>query len=172
MVILQDWSSSEKLSGPLDQEAMKYGYTPSLSTNKNLIRLLNAHFGVRLNDIYATNLFPFIKPGDLSAAIPLYYLVRAAQEFALPQVKIVCPKLVVCLGGTTFNAIRRACGYKGWLKMDSAIESSFKVDKSRIWCQAHTGQLGQNNRNRGGEDRVFSDWERMKNAIFSHRYVY
>lgn len=169
MVILQDWSSDQTISGEPDQEGMKYGHSPSLPTNKNLIRLLNVHFGVRLSDIYATNLFPFIKLGDLSAAIPLYDLVCAAQEFALPQVKIVCPKLVVCLGGATFNAIRRACGYKHWLKMDSAIESPFKVGMSQIWCQAHTGRLGQNNRNRGGVDRVSSDWERMKNVIFSLR---
>ena len=167
MVILQDWSSDSAIGGPLDQDAMKYGYTPSLPTNKNLIRFLNAHFGVGLKDVYATNLFPFIKPGDLSHAIPRGDLVRAALEFALPQVKIVCPNLVVCLGGATFNAVRRACSYKDWLKMDSAIESPFMVDRSRIWCQAHTGRLGQNNRNRGGVDRVSSDWKKMKDAIFT-----
>lgn len=166
MVILQDSSSDQGISEEPTQEGIKYGYLPSLPTNKNLIRLLNAHFGIGLNDIYATNLFPFIKLGYLSTNIPLYDLVRAAQEFALPQIKIVCPKLVVCLGGATFNAIRRACGYKDWLKMDSAIESPFKVGRSQIWCQAHTGRLGQNNRNRGGVERVSADWKRMKNAIF------
>ena len=40
MVILQDWSSDQRISGEPDQEGMKYGYTPSLGTNKNLIRLL------------------------------------------------------------------------------------------------------------------------------------
>jgi uracil-DNA glycosylase len=167
MVILQDWSSDSRLIGKLDQDAMKYGYTPSLPTNKNLIRLLNAYFGLGLNDIYATNLFPFIKYGALSATIPRNDLIRAAQEFALPQIKIVCPKLVVCIGGATFNAIRRACGYKDWMNIDSAIESPFMADKSQIWCQAHTGQLGQNNRNQGGVDRVSSDWEKMKHVIIS-----
>ena len=166
MVILQDWSSDEEMSDPRDPEAMKkYGYTPSLGTNIKLISLLKAHFGVKgLNDVYATNLFPFIKHGALNAPIRRKDLVRAAQEFALPQVEIICPKLVVCLGGATFNAIRRARGYKDWLKMDSAIESPFEVGRSRIWCQAHTSQLGQNNRNRGGVDRVSSDWKRMKNS--------
>jgi uracil-DNA glycosylase len=164
MIILQDWSSDEEMSDPRDQEAMKkYGYTPSLGTNKNLIRLLNAHFGVGLNDIYATNLFPFIKPGALNAPIHRKDLVRAAQEFALPQVKIVCPKLVVCIGQNTFNAIRRSCDYEGWPKRDLAIESPFKVDRSRIWCQAHTAQLAQNTR---GVNRVSSDWKRMKDAVY------
>lgn len=167
MVILQDSSSDEGISKEPTPEGVKCGYLPSLPTNKNLIRLLNDNFGVGLNDIYATNLFPFIKLGpSLSAPIPRKDLIRAAQEFALPQIRIVSPKLVVCLGGATFNAIRCACGYKDRLKMDSAIESPFKVGRSQIWCQAHTGQLGQNNRNRGGVDRVSADWKRMKDAVF------
>jgi hypothetical protein len=165
MIILQDWSSDDEMSDPRDPEAMKkHGYTPSLGTNKNLIRLLNDHFGVRLNDVYATNLFPFIKPGGLNAPIRRKDLVRAAQEFALPQVKIVSPKLVVCIGQNTFNAIRRACDYEGWPKRDLAIESPFEVDRSRIWCQAHTAQLSQNTR---GVDRVSADWKRMKDDMFS-----
>ena len=72
MVILQDWSSDEEMSDPRDPEAMKkYGYTPSLGTNIKLISLLKAHFGVKgLNDVYATNLFPFIKPWRLKCAYP------------------------------------------------------------------------------------------------------
>ena len=35
--------------------------------------------------------------------------VRAANEFALPQIQIVEPKIVICLGLATFNALRRAC---------------------------------------------------------------
>jgi hypothetical protein len=169
MVILQDWSSDEVLSGPLDPIAVKnseYGHDPSRPTNINLKRLLNNHFGVQLKDVYATNLFPFIKYGEISSPIPRSDFVRAAEEFALPQIKIVSPKLVISLGKDTFNAIRRACGYNDWLITDSAILSPFTFHGTQIWCQAHTSQLGQNNRNRGGVDRVSSDWKRMKNAIF------
>jgi hypothetical protein len=172
MIILQDWSSDAILSAPLDQNAIrnneKYGYDPSRSTNANLNRLLNGHFRVQLKDVYATNLFPFIKSGNISSPIPQRDLIRAAIEFALPQIRIICPKLVVCLGAATFNAIRRACRYNDWLITESAIVSPFMFHRSQIWCQAHTSQLGQNNRNKGGVDRVSSDWERMKKAIFSY----
>jgi hypothetical protein len=164
MVILQDWSSDEVLSGPIDPIAIKnseYGHDPSRPTNINLKRLLNDHFGVRLKDIYATNLFPFIKYGSISSPIPQSDLVRAAIDFALPQIKIVCPKLVVCLGIATFSAMRRACGYNDWLKLDSAIESPFKVDKSYIWCQAHTAVRPCNRT----KNQVSFDWKRMKNKF-------
>lgn len=162
MVILKDWSSDLAISGPIDAEAIKYGYTPSLRTNKKLIPLLNAHFGFELKDIYATNLFPFIKPGKIDSKINPSDLVRAAQEFALPQIMIVCPKLVVCLGPETFNAIRRACGKKDLKPLALAIESPFTIDRSRIWCQAHPAVRPYNR----SKEQVSADWERMKNDIF------
>ena len=91
-------------------------------------------------------------------------LVRAAQEFALPQIRIVRPKLVVCLGLKTFNAIRIACGHTPVQRMNEAITSPFTLEEYRIWCQAHTGARGQNNRKR---ERVAEDWRRMKVDVSS-----
>lgn len=158
-VFLQDWSSDEALRGPLDSDCVRYGLTPKFMTNKRLIELLRCHFGVELGDVYATNLFPFVKRGNISSPIPMRDLVRAAQEFALPQIRIVRPKLVVCLGFKTFNAIRIVCGHKRAQRMNEAVASPLTLDNSRIWCQAHTGARGQNNR---GRERVAEDWRKMK----------
>ncbi len=158
LVLLQDWSSDESIRGPLDSGAVHYGLTPALPTNVRLVELLRSHFGLALKEVYATNLFPFIKPGGISSSVPMRDLVRAAQDFALPQVQIVSPKLVICLGMNTFNAIRIATGNRPAQRMEEAIASPFTNDQVRIWCQAHTGNLGQNNR---GRDRVRQDWQRM-----------
>ena len=158
-VLLQDWSSDEALRGTLDSDCVLYGLTRTLPTNKRLVELLRHHFGVELGDVYATNLFPFIKRGGISSSIPMGDLIRAAQEFALPQIQIVRPKLVVCLGLNTFNAIRIACGHSPARPMAEAIASPFTFDESRVWCQAHTGARGQNNR---GRERVAEDWRKMR----------
>src|SRR5262245_21737517 len=63
-ILLQDWSSDESLRGLLDFDCVRYGLTRTLPTNKKLIELLRCHFGVELGDVYATNLFPFIKKGN------------------------------------------------------------------------------------------------------------
>ncbi len=105
-VLLQDWSSDESLSGSLDSDCVRYGLTRTLPTNKRLVELLRRHFGVELGDVYATNLFPFIKRGGISSSIPMGDLIRAAQEFALPQIEIVRSKIVICLGLNTFNAVQ------------------------------------------------------------------
>jgi uracil-DNA glycosylase len=167
MVLLQDWSSDEELSRGLDESTRRLGYTPTQPTSCNLERLLKNHFGLSLSNIYGTNLFPFVKPGAVSSPIPDRDLIRAAREFALPQIGIVSPRLVICLGLVTFDALRRAYDLPRAGKMDSAINSPFTVGSSRVWCQAHTGALGQMNRNKGGVDRVSQDWMRMKEDLNS-----
>jgi restriction system protein len=162
MVLLQDWSSHDRLIGKRDQNAAVHGLTPELPTNKNLSRLLKTHFKLDLGQTYGTNLFPFIKAGGLSATIPVQDLRRAAREFAVPQIEIIDPLLVVCLGLRTFNALREALGGERLKTIVTAIEAPMSFGRSRIWCQAHTGALGQNNRNRGGVNRVFRDWEIMR----------
>jgi restriction system protein len=162
MVMLQDWSSDERLSGPLDTNAKELGHTPTLPTNRNLTELLREHFHVALSEVYGTNLFPFIKVGNLSASIPTRELERAAREFAVPQIDIVGPRLVVCLGLETFNALRRALGEAPLKRLALAIDEPFSYGSVRIWCQSHTGQLGRNGRNRGGVNRVSQDWARMR----------
>lgn len=169
MVILQDWSSDESMiDEDFDEDAANLGYTPSLPTNKTLIKLLYETFGLTLRDTYATNLFPFIKPGKMSARIPQKDLTAAARQFALPQIQIVKPKLVICLGLVTFNALRKACDSEPCANIHSAIENPFNIGKTRVWCQAHTGALGQKNRNKGGVDRVSDDWHKMKSDLGGH----
>jgi uracil-DNA glycosylase len=162
MVMLQDWSSDERLSGPLDRNAAELGHTPSLPTNRNLAALLRQHLHVGMEQAYCTNLFPFIKVGKLSASISAKDFSRAAREFALPQIEIVEPRLVVCLGLKTFNGLRSVMREPPLKTMAVAIDEPFSYGTTRIWCQSHTGQLGRNGRNRGGVDRVSQDWARMR----------
>lgn len=167
MVLLQDWTSDEELRGGLDDETRTLGYSPTQPTARKLAQLLDQTFGLALSDVYGTNLFPFVKPGAVSRRIPERDLVRAAQEFAIPQIDIVRPRLVICLGLLTFDAMRRAFGLSRSGSMEAAIASPFLANSSRIWCQAHTGAMGQMNRNRGGLDRVTQDWKRMKKHLES-----
>lgn len=61
-VMLQDWASEDFLSGPFCAATQQYGRTPDRPTNKNLDRLIKEHFQLSISEIYASNLFPFIKP--------------------------------------------------------------------------------------------------------------
>lgn len=139
LVLLQDWSSHDRLSGPPDHEVARLGYTPGLPTNINLAQLLRQHFQVAFGDVFITNLFPFIKTGNLSRGIPARDMRRAAVEFGLPQIEIIKPKLVICLGTATFNAIRHACDQPEVKTLEQAIQAPFTLRGSQVWCQSHPG---------------------------------
>jgi restriction system protein len=78
VLVLQDWCSDDYLSGPRNEDLITLGYDPRLPTNVNLIKLLRAHLGLDLDDVYVTNLFPFIKPGGMTNAVPASLLAWAA----------------------------------------------------------------------------------------------
>jgi uracil-DNA glycosylase len=111
MILLQDWSSDEVLSGPYLHGRCTAGHDPCRVTNKRLKELLRAHFGLELEDVYATNVFPFVKLGAMNRSIAMRDLVRAAREFALPQIEIIGPRLAVCLGKAAFDAVALAAGH-------------------------------------------------------------
>ena len=168
MVILQDWWSDDGMSGPLNEDSAKLGYCRWVVTNQNLKQLLSDHFEVGLEQVYGTNLFPFIKLGKKNSSIKSSDMTRAAREFALPQIRIVNPRLVISIGIETFNALRKACELPTCDTTSDAIDSPFEIGSTRVWCQSHTGQLGRNNRNKGGVDRVSDDWKKM-NRDFKKR---
>jgi uracil-DNA glycosylase len=91
---------------------------------------------------------------------------RAACEFAIPQIDIVAPRLVICLGLKAFNGLRSALGTPRLKTLGAATDDPFSYGTIRIWCQSHPGQLGRMNRNRGGIDRVSSDWARMRTDTY------
>lgn len=164
MILLQDWASDDVLSGLYLHERVTVGHDPYRGTNTRLKKLLDQHFGLKLEDVYATNVFPFVKLGAMSASIPLRDLVRAAREFALPQIEIVGPRLAVCLGKAAFDAIAVASGRRRTESLVEAIAFPFEIGRTQVWCQAHTGQLGTNSRNRKGVDQVGRDWAHMASA--------
>ena len=166
IVVLQDWASADSLSAtPPDCDSIKYGYTPSLPTNRNLDCLLDRYFELKRAECYLTNLFPFVKGGDMSARIKWRDLVTCAKKFTLPEIKIVDPKMVICLGLSTFLALRHAAGKPGHMKLPEAINTSFFVGNACVRCVPHTGARGTNNR---GRDQIKRDWENLA-TIYKNR---
>ena len=170
MLVLQDWASVDYLKSLCDedQESLsQLGRDPKLFTNKNITDLLNSHFHLNLADTYATNLFPFIKQGAMSSSIPNQDLNRAAIEYTKPLIEIIQPTIVICFGIKTFNALIASYGYKGSTKMAEAINRPKTVGTVLIHCLPHPGRLGQNNRNKGGIDRVSEDWAALAQTVNS-----
>ena len=167
MLVLQDWCSDEYLRQQkrADSDLVRLGHDPELDTNENLKSLISTHFGIGLEQTYATNLFPFIKPGPMSAGVRFVDLKKAAEIYTVPEIEIVAPRLVVCLGANVYRAIRKSRGLPPAGNLDMAIKSPFCFGDAQVWAQSHPGRLGRNNRNRGGANRVAEDWRRMAEAV-------
>jgi len=170
-ILLQDWASADFLEGSFRPEIQQHGREPHLATNTKLDKLVLAHFQRPIAETFATNLFPFAKPGKMSSKIPAEDIVRCATEFAVPQIEIIKPRLVIALGLACFNAMRKAIdsGSKAHQQIAIAIENPIDYRGVRIWCQAHTSPLGQNTRNRRKDEQVpkdrnhqvIEDWKTM-----------
>jgi restriction system protein len=180
MVMAQDWTSHESLvkystMADLQKAHPNLWYTPTLATNQRLSRFLKYLEQDDPSKMFFTNLFPYIKSGGLSAGIPAGLMREMAEKYAKEQINIIRPKLVICLGLATYNALRSAYGFDERDSMKDAMDGEdggfFMVGSSQIWCQAHTGARGWSNRNKGravdanGDRQVHRDWRRMAAVV-------
>lgn len=170
MVLLQDWASKEYLSKVFRPELVSLGQDPKLPTSKRLALLLEQHFDLKLSDTFATNLYPFIKCGSLSSAMTWQGLLMGAKQYALPQIEIVTPQVVICLGLNVFNALSVASGGIRHKRLDCAIEAPFMLsfkngDCCYVFAQAHTGFHGYTSRNRTDIQQVDKDWKQMTQRL-------
>ncbi|WP_165498298.1 uracil-DNA glycosylase family protein [Siculibacillus lacustris] len=122
MIIGQDWSSEDRLKLPFNQNIAYLGHDPNFKTNISLFRLLGCHFNIDFEQTYATNLFVFIKTGKTSKPIPTKDMRRSAREFTIPMLEIIRPKIAICLGNYTLNALRFAAGYRS-VKWSSYLDN-------------------------------------------------
>ena len=167
-VILQDWSCDNNMIREVCNETNLLGYTPSVGTNKNLIKLLKENLNLELKDTYTTNLFPYIKMGGMSAYIKKGDMKKSAKEFTLPMMDIIKPKIAVALGMKTFNALRESCDLKPARNMSEAVDLAFKYSATKIFFQAHPSQRSQNQRTKA---LVIKDWRRISDYLDSKKDI-
>ena len=110
-LVLQDWASAEGLAGGPRPEVQLHGRMPTLLTNRRLEALLSRVLGLKLTGVYATNVYPFVKSGNMSASLRSSEVLRAARRFAIKELELAHPKLVLALGGVA-HATLAACSVK------------------------------------------------------------
>ncbi|WP_157756344.1 hypothetical protein [Photobacterium damselae] len=112
-------------------------------------------------------------------SITIGELIQAAEQFTLEEIEIIAPKVAVCFGVATYNALLRAAKEQNRLKdaslkpvknLNQAIEQPFLLSfssKVKVWicAQSHPGGLGRACRNKGKVDRVSQDWQQMAQFV-------
>jgi len=112
---------------------------------------------IPLSDLYITNLFVFVKPGGLSANIPIRHMTYSASKYGLAQIEVIRPKMVLCLGGATYNGVRRALGVRP-VKIGAGLAMPpISYCEANIYGLSHTGGLGV--KNAGGIGSLHDQWK-------------
>jgi hypothetical protein len=161
VVLLQDWSSEDSLTRPFDAETAKLGHTPRIPTNRNLKAILEIVFSLSLEQIFATNVFPFIKRGLMNSSIPSRDMNKAFAEFCFPQIKIVEPKLVVCCGKLVYESAHNY--FKMSREKTQRVGNYFETNGVMYYHQRHTGATATNTN--GGLTTAISNWRNMKETF-------
>lgn len=156
MIVAQDWTSED--SAKKQPSNFELGYSPELPTNRNLQAFLKDYFRMSFGDVYATNLFVFVKPGSLSARIPSKDLLYSARTYTLAEIQIVNPRIVICLGSATFTALCKAIGVKP-PNFKESVDNPVSYGETLVFGVPHTGGFGT--KNAGGLENVRKIWARL-----------
>lgn len=162
MLVAQDWGSTNAFSKGFDKRIASLGYSPDLPTNKRLFRLLDKYFHLDFSDTYATNLFVYLKKGALSARIPAIDMQFCVREFLIPQIDIVQPKAVLCLGAYVNNSVRKVLALPP-LPLREAYKAPITYTGIRIFGLPHPGGLGTSSV--GGQNAVEEMWRWVSNEL-------
>jgi restriction system protein len=160
MIVGQDWASEDFLLKDPDPKIRQFSHDPALATNRNLKRLLQEAFGRRFEDTFATNAFVFAKPGGMNSRLPVADLILSATRYALKEVEIVRPRMVICLGIGTFNAVRSALNLRP-LKLEAIDYTgpALTYGGSEVHGVPHVGARGLSAT--GGYGRSLEIWKTL-----------
>lgn len=166
MIVGQDWASEDFLlkhnSDEKRDKRKLTGQDEWLQTNRYLKELLKKHFDLEFSDVYATDVSIFIKPGTMSADIPMKDLLYCAEKYAVPQIEIIQPVMVLCLGAKTFKSVRCALGGKSISFKEACSPPPHTLcGKAEVYAVPHTG--GQGIANARGKENVDKIWAELAN---------
>jgi len=107
-LVLQDWASEDGLLRNPHPRIPDLGRNPTLRTNEVLQELLERVLGLNLSDVYATNVFPFVKPGGMSSPVPQRLVNSTALQFTAREIRFASPNIVLALGVVAQAALQNA----------------------------------------------------------------
>lgn len=159
----------------------------SSPTDTNLVELF-AELGYSINkddihneDLFFTNLILGYRDKGTSGGYQPKWLTPGDQEFFRRLVSILRPKVILCLGRSTFEGVTKSLKtdytkYKSFKDQiaASAVHTQFDDLPLTIFPLAHCGTMGTLNRNRGCNDPLLSrdplrpqkqDWSHIKDYL-------
>lgn len=170
MLIGQDWGDRKYF---VNNEGRDVDDNPTCKYLKLLFKEIGYDLGTARPDIpfqkglFFTNAILGIKTleGGMSAPVFQKWVKHSTENFTLPLIEIIQPKVIVTLGKQAYRALR--LGFSAELpddKMGALVEQHFEISehKTVVFPRYHCGGLGLANRN---FDKQKLDWQRIKEVL-------
>ena len=194
LLVGQDWGNpwEESCKGLIDKiSSAEKGPIPDyLGDSKNptdlalkeLFQSIGYDITTPHDKLFFTNFVLGYRTGKISGGFQKKW-AKQDSKFFPRLVEIIKPKVILCLGKSTYKAVMKSMGLtipKGVARYNAFLESSSNPQKitfsngqaAYIFALAHCGSFGTMNRNRGSivskEKRLSlqkNDWDRIKNVL-------
>ena len=194
LLVGQDWGNpwEKSCKGLIDRiRSAEKGPIPDYvgdsknTTDRSLIKLFKSigyDIAAPHDKLFFTNFVLGYRTGKISGGFQNQW-ARNDSKFFPRLVEIIDPKVILCLGKSTYKAVMKAMGLtipKGVARYNAFLESNCNPQEitlsngqtSCIFALAHCGSFGTMNRNRGSassiSDRLENqkhDWARIKTII-------
>ncbi|WP_414469262.1 uracil-DNA glycosylase family protein [Methanobacterium sp. ACI-7] len=165
MLIGQDWGDVDffiKCKGEhLDD-------TPTNKNLRKLFKLIGIDIGYPNNPnlsapVFFTNAILGLKEGRMNTPIKYSWVKNDAEEFLKPTIDIVNPKIIMTLGGKTYNAMAHIYGLRINNLKEIIHKNPIKLkDGKLLFAMYHCGNLGTANRKFELQKK---DWEKIKEYL-------
>jgi restriction system protein len=161
MLMAQDWASSDLLEQSGKEEMKRVGRDVTLKSNIAIDLLLKQYLNLEFHQTYATDTFVYVKPGGMSAPVKWGALVQSARLYALPQIEIIRPRMVICLGrGANYSALHNAA----LGSMPPALEGDSPKGPI-LWKNSEIYGVTHPSRARMYKTRVQAEWEFLAHRL-------
>ena len=178
LLVGQDWGSLNTL----EINFLNYMEKNDNPTDIHLCELFDSIgyniCSVKHEDLFFTNFVLCYRCKGLSGGFRQKWADNCSEYF-IRLVKIIQPKIIICLGRSVYNSVMKSFGEKPLTgKYNSIIEKGAVSINIGDFCvsvfpMAHCGVLGTYNRNRadnnikdkGSLEKQIQDWEAIKNLL-------
>ena len=101
----------------------------------------------------------------MSAPIKRQHYEYSCREYLIPQINIIQPDLVLCLGSSVFQSIVSFSGEK-IQKFADSVDKTFVLSGSLVKAVYHPG--GHGTKNAGGKAAAMRCWKNAHTALLNH----
>ena len=200
MLVGQDWGNPwegscegflKKVKGTTSGTITDYMKDNDSITDKNLAQLFrelkpDLDISQPCEDLFFTNFVLGYRTGNISGNFKKAW-ARKDSKYFRELVNIIEPKVVLCLGRSTYEAVIQVLDPQKKLRIgryNAFIESGDNPrtvllesgKEAAVFALAHCGAVGTMNRNRGyehakGLDLQKKDWERIRDYLMDHQCI-